>query len=70
MFKVVTIGSDGTREEDDEVFETKSEAGQRGQQMCSDYSQGASVLNMHNPGDSPAPDDELDYEVIEVDDED
>lgn len=30
MFKVVTIGSDGTREEDDDVFETESEAEQHG----------------------------------------
>lgn len=33
MFKVVTIGSDGTREEDDDVFETEAEAEQHGQQM-------------------------------------
>ena len=70
MFKVVTIGSDGTREDDDEVFETEAEAEQHGQQMCSDYSQGAEVLHLHNPGDYPDPDDEIDYEVIEVDDGD
>ena len=70
MFKVVTIGSDGTREEDDDVFETEAEAEQHGQQMCSDYRQGATVLHMHNPGDYPDPDDEIDYEVIEVDDVD
>ena len=67
MFKVVTIGSDGTRQEDDDVFETEAEAEQHGQQMCSDYSQGMEVLHMHNPGDYPDPDDEIDYEVIEVD---
>jgi hypothetical protein len=66
MYKVVTIGSDGTREEDDEVFETEAEAERHGEQMCSDYSQGATVLHMHNPGDYPDPDDEIDYEVIEV----
>lgn len=38
--------------------------------MCNDYSQGATVLHMHNPGDYPDPDDEIDYEVIEVDDGD
>lgn len=70
MFKVVTIGSDGSREEDDEVFETEAEADERGQQLCSDYSQGAEVLHLHNPGDYPDPDDEIDYEVVEVDDED
>lgn len=66
MFKVVTTGSDGTREEGDEVFGTEAEAQQRGQQVCSDYSQGAEVLHMHNPGDNPEPDDEIDYEVIEI----
>lgn len=74
MFKVVTIGSDGSREEDDEVFETEAEAEQHGQQMCSDYGQGGTVLHLHlhlhNPGDNPDPADEIDYEVIEVDDED
>ena len=70
MFKVVTIDSNGTREEDDEVFETEAEAEQHGQQMCSDDSQGAEVLHMHNPGDYPDPDDEIDYVVIEVDDGD
>jgi hypothetical protein len=70
MFKVVTIGSDGSREEDEEVFETEAEAEQHGLQMCSDFSQGGEVLHMHNPGDYPDPDDQIDYEVIEVDDED
>ena len=69
MFKVVTIGSDGTREEDDELFQTEAEAEQRGQQICSDFSQGTEVLHMHNPGDYPDQDDEIDYEVIEVDDQ-
>jgi hypothetical protein len=33
---VVTIGSDGTPEEDDEISETEAEAEQHGQHMCSD----------------------------------
>ena len=66
MFKVVTIASDGTREEDDEVFETEAEADEYGQKLCSDYSQGGDVLHMHNPGDYPDTGDEIDYEVIEV----
>lgn len=69
MFKVVTIGSDGRREDDDEAFETEAEAAQHGSQMCSDYSQGGEVLRMHNPGDYPDSDDQIDYEVIEVDEE-
>lgn len=67
MFKIVTIGSDGTREED-ELFETEAEAEAYGEQYCSDYSQGAEVLHMHNPGDYPEPNDSLEFEVIEVED--
>ena len=66
MFKIVTIGSDGTRELDDELFKTEAEAEAYGAQYCSDHSQGAEALHMHNPGDYPDPDDSLDFEVIEV----
>ena len=68
MFKIVTIGSDGAREEDDELFETEAEAEAYGEQYVSDYSQGAEVLHMHNPGEYPESQYSLEFEVIEVDD--
>lgn len=68
MFKVVTIGSDGSREEDDESFETEAEAQAHVENLCDGYTEGAEILHLSNPGDYPDPDDELDFEVIEVDD--
>lgn len=67
MYRVVMKYSDGTREEDDEVFENESEAEEYGLYLVSCYREGAEILNMSNPGDYPLDeDDDADYEVIEV----
>jgi len=66
-YKVVMQYSDGTEEEDDEVFETEAEADEHGLYMLSCYTQGNEILHMSNPGDYPLPDEEADFEVIEVD---
>jgi hypothetical protein len=67
MFKVVMKYSDGTTEEDDEVFPSETEAREHGSYLVSCYHEGAEVLHMSNPGDYPlVEDDDADYEVIEV----
>lgn len=68
MYKVVMVLPDGTKEQDDEVFETEAEAVAHGEEQCSNYMAGAEVLHMSNPGDYPlSEDDDVDFEVIEVD---
>ena len=68
-FKVVMNYSDGTSEEDDEIFETEEEAEEHGLYMCSCYNVGSETLHLSNPGDYPLDeDDDVDFKVIEVDD--
>ena len=68
-YKVVMCYSDGTREEEDEVFEMESEADEYGLYLCSCYHQGKEILNMSNPGDYPLDEEEeVDFEIIEVED--
>lgn len=55
-------------EEDDEVFDTYEDADEHGLYLVSCWHTGAETLEMSNPGDYPYdPDDEPDYDVIEVD---
>lgn len=67
MYKVVMNYPSGTSEEDDEVFESESEASEYGSYLCSCYVLGGEILHMSNPGDYPLKnDDDVDFEVIEV----
>ena len=67
MFKVVMLYSDGTTDEQEEIFATESEAHDFGLDMCSNYRAGGEVLHLSNPGDYPLDDDdEVDFQVIEV----
>ncbi len=54
MYKVVMHYSDGTSEEEDEIFETESEANNFGLEQLSNIATGAEVLHLSNPGDYPA----------------
>jgi len=69
MYKVVMNYPDGTKEEDDEVFETEEEARAHGLEQCNNFVVGGEVLHMSNPGDYPLreDDDDVDFDVIEVD---
>ncbi|MBP2414257.1 hypothetical protein JOF48_003056 [Arthrobacter stackebrandtii] len=62
--------SDGDREELDEFFETESEAEEFGLEQVSNFYSGGEVLHLSNPGDYPAPREEVeaDYEVFEFED--
>ena len=67
-YKVMMLYSDGSREEDDEIFETKSEAYEYGVYLCGCCSTGAETLNMSNPGDYPIDeDDDVGFEIIVID---
>lgn len=60
---------DGIEQESEEIFDTEDKAIEYGDNACSDYRTGAEILHMSNPGDYPLDDDnEMDYEVIEIDD--
>lgn len=66
MYKVVMHYPDGTSEDDDEEFETESEATEHGLYLCSCYTVGGEVLHLSNPGDYPLKDEQADFEVIEI----
>ncbi|GAA1772204.1 hypothetical protein GCM10009810_32010 [Nostocoides vanveenii] len=67
LFKVVMQYPDGTSEDEDELFETEAEAEAYGLEQCNNYVVGGEVLHLSNPGDYPLNDDEVDFEVVEVD---
>ncbi len=55
--------------EENEVFDTYEEADEYALYLLSCYHIGGEILEMSNPGDYPYdPDDEPEYEIIEVDD--
>jgi hypothetical protein len=67
MFKVVMCYDNGTKEEEDELFETQEAAYEYGLYMCSCFHEGAEILNLSNPGDYPLEESgDIDFEVIEV----
>lgn len=68
-YKVILYFPDGTKQECEDIFDTEEEAIEYGNDACGDYRTGAEILHLSNPGDYPLEDDdELDYEVIEIDD--
>lgn len=68
-YKVVMKYSDGTVEEDDEVFDTEGEANEYGLNQVSNYQTGGEVLHLSNPGDHPLDaEDTADFEIVEIDD--
>lgn len=68
-YKVVMQYSDGTSEEQDEIFDTEEAADEYGLYCVSCSNEGAEILNLSNPGDYPLEEyEQPDYEVIEIDD--
>ncbi len=57
-YKVIMLYSDGTEEEEDEIFETIEEANEHGEYCCSCFHQGGETLSLSNPGDYPYDEDE------------
>lgn len=66
VYKVVMKFPDGSSEEEDEIFQSESEAVAHGEYMVSCHALGGEILHLSNPGDYPLSDDEADFEVIEV----
>ena len=63
-YKIVMKYSDGTSEEEDDIFSSEEAAEEYG--CCND---GAETLNLSNPGDYPIDEYESpDYEIIEIGD--
>lgn len=60
--------SDGSSDIDDFEFDTYAEAQDRFSEIENDYRTGGEVLHMSNPGDYPEENDELSFEVVEIDD--
>lgn len=55
-------------EEQDEIFDTESDAEEYALYLCSCSRQGAEDLHMSNPGDYDYDEDEeYEYEIVEVD---
>lgn len=68
-YQVKYIASDGESWVDDEVFDTEEEAFESGEYGCGCHSLGNEIFNLSNPGDYPLDeDDELEFEVIEIED--
>lgn len=66
-YKVMMIYLDGSKEEQDETFDDETSADEYGQYCCGCYHQGGEILHLSNPGDYPLNDEDVDYEVFEVD---
>ena len=68
-YKVEVTLPDGTTEELDEVFDTREDADAYGLQWCSNYTAGGEVLHLSAGLDEEDidGDDDVDFEVIEVD---
>lgn len=68
-YKIVIQYSDGTSEEQDEIFDTQEDAIEYADYLVSCNQEGAEILNLSNPGDYPLDDyEEPDFEIVEIDD--
>ena len=56
-------------DEFEEIFDTEEEAEEYALYLISCSKEGAEILHMSNPGDYNANDYEIDYEIIEIDEE-
>lgn len=69
MYRVNVIFTDEVVE-DEEEFETYDQAYSHGEYLVSCYHTGSLELNMRDPDENPYdPDEEVDFEVIDLDDE-
>lgn len=60
--------SNGDTLDDDYTYDTEAEAEESALNMISDYHTGIENLHNSNPGDNLLDDDEIDYEIFEIDD--
>jgi len=68
-YKIIIQYSNGTSEEEDDVFYTEEDAEEYAHYLVSCSREGAETLNLSNPGDYPLDDyADPDFEIIEIDD--
>ena len=60
--------SDGETVDDDYTYDTEEEAEESALNMISNYRTGIEDFHNSNPGDYALDDDEIDYEIFEIDD--
>ena len=60
--------SNGDTLDDDYTYDTEAEAEESALNMISNYHTGIENLHNSNPGDNLLDDDEIDYEIFEIDD--
>lgn len=66
-YKIVMKYSDGTNEEDDDIFDSEEEAEKYANYLVGCSRDGAETLNLSNPGDYPLDDyEDPDFEIIEI----
>lgn len=65
-YQIQYIASDGTKELDDEVYDSEEEAYEAGEYGCSCHSLGNEILHLSNPGDNPIDEEGLDFEIVET----
>lgn len=66
-YKIVMQYSDGTSEEEDEIFDSQEEAEEYAGYLVGCSRTGAETLNLSNPGDYSLDDyEDPDYEIIEI----
>lgn len=68
-FKVIYHWSDGSQDEEDELYDSYEEAQEAGFYGLSCRELGAEILNMSNPGDYPIDGEDFDnddFEIVEL----
>lgn len=66
-YKVIIEYEDGTKEEEEEVFDTEKEAYNHGIDICACIQEGAETLHMSNSGDYPDEEVDVNFEIEWVD---
>lgn len=68
-YKIVMKYSDGTNEEDDDIFDSEEAAEEYANYLIGCSQVRAETLNLSNPGDYSFDDyEDIDFEIIEIDD--
>lgn len=68
-YKIILHYSDGTSEEEDDIFESEQAAEDYAVYLIGCAETGAEILHMSNPGDHELDDfEEPEYEIVEFDD--
>ena len=64
-YKIIMLYPEGEDEQDD-IFDSEEDAEYYANYLCSCAKEGSEILNLSNPGDDPLVDEEIGYEIIEI----